>query len=231
MGLTCRAIEFRRRTSAADAPPVLETINADFPAGQISWIGGPTGAGKSTLLHLLAGLLRPFKGVIMADGQPVSRWLAAHRDRWRRQVGIIFQQGHLVTDLTVLENVMLPLIPCATGFTALRRRGRQILEQVDLADRAGRKVAALSGGERQRAAAARALVVAPRFLLADEPFAHQDAAHARRLQSLFRAEAQKGATVIITAHKATLPDRRDIDRHWELNHGRLQEVSCPSTPC
>ncbi len=231
MGLTCRAIEFRRRTSAGDARPVLAALNADFPSGQISWICGPTGAGKSTLLHLLAGMLRPFKGEIRADGQPVSRWLAAHRDRWRRQVGIVFQQSHLVADLTVMENVMLPLIPRATSFKALRRRGRHILEQVDLTDCAGRKVAALSGGERQRAAAARALVVAPRFLLADEPFAHQDAAHARRLQSLFRAAALKGATVIITAHKATIPDRGDIDRHWELDKGRLLEAACPSTPC
>ena len=231
MGLICHDITFRRRASDRQALPVLEAIHADFPFNQIAWISGPTGAGKSTLLHLLAGLLRPHQGEILADGEPVSRWLAAHRDRWRRQVGIVFQQSHLIADLTVMENVMLPLIPRAKGLRALRRQSRQILEQVGLTDCAGRRAAELSGGERQRTAAARALVVAPRFLLADEPFAHQDAAHARRLHNLFRAAAQRGAAVIITAHRATLADSGAIDRHWALQSGRLQEVACPSTPC
>ena len=231
MGLTCRNIAFRRRISAGNTPAVLEAVSADFPSGLISWIRGPTGAGKSTLLHLLAGLLRPYRGEILADGEPVSRWLAAHRDLWRRQVGIVFQQSRLVADLTVMENVMLPMIPRAAGLKALRTQCRQILQQVDLTECAGRQASALSGGEQQRAAAARALVVKPRFLLADEPFAHQDATHARLLQTLFRAAAQEGAAVVITAHRATIPDCSEMDRHWKLNNGRLREVSCPSTPC
>jgi ABC-type ATPase involved in cell division len=206
-------------------------FEADFPSGQIAWISGPTGAGKSTLLHLLAGLLRPSRGEILADGQPVSRWLVAHRDRWRRQLGIVFQHDRLIEGLTIMENVMLPLIPQSPGLRELRRRARHVLEQVDLVEHAGRLAAELSGGERQRAAAARALVVAPRFLLADEPFAHQDEGHARILQNLFRATAQKGTTVIIAAHGATIPDTGDIDRHWKLADGRLEEASCPSTPC
>lgn len=224
-GLICRDIEFHRRTSHDDGHPVLVAHAADFPSGQMAWISGPTGAGKSTLLHLLAGLRRPSRGEILADGQPVSRWLAAHRDRWRRQLGIIFQHDRLVADLTVTENVMLPLIPQSPGLRELRHRARHVLEQVDLVGRGGRPAAELSGGERQRAAAARALILAPRFLLADEPFAHQDEAHARILQSLFRASAQKGTTVIIAAHGATIPDPSDIDRHWKLADGRLEEAS------
>lgn len=209
---------------------MLEAVEAHFQPGQMAWVSGPTGAGKSTLLHLLAGLRRPSRGEIRADGQPVSRWLTAHRDRWRRQLGIIFQHDRLITDLTVLENVMLPLVPRASSLRELRTRARHVLAQVDLTGCAGRPAAELSGGERQRAAAARALVADPRFLLADEPFAHQDDTHARTLHALFRRAAQEGAVVIIAAHGTGHPDMDTIDRHWQLVDGGLREFSCPSTP-
>ncbi len=227
-GLTCHDLEFNRRGTVR---PVLEAIEADFPCGQIAWISGPTGAGKSTCLHLLAGLLHPSGGEIRADGQPVSRWLSAHRDRWRRQVGIVFQHHRLVSDLTVLENVMLPLIPRSRPLRDLRHRAHDILERVDLTDVAGRRAASISGGERQRAAVARALVAAPRFVLADEPFAHQDDDHARSLFALLANAAQKGSAVIIAAHGAGIPPAGTIDRRWQLAGGRMQEVTCPSIPC
>ena len=226
-GLTCHGLEFCRRGAER---PVLEAIEADFPCGQIAWISGPTGAGKSTCLHLLAGLLHPSRGEIRADGQPVSRWLNAHRDRWRRQVGIVFQHHRLVPDLTVLENVMLPLIPRAQTLHGLRHHARAILERVDLTDVAGRRATSISGGERQRAAVARALVAAPRYVLADEPFAHQDDAHARMLLELLREAAEDGRAVIIAAHGASIPPAGTIDRRWQLARGRIQEVTCPSIP-
>ncbi len=227
-GLTCHGLEFSRRGTER---PVLEAFEADFPCGQIAWISGPTGAGKSTCLHLLAGLLHPSRGEIRADGQPVSRWLSAHRDRWRRQVGIVFQHHRLVSDLTVLENVMLPLIPRSRPLHDLRQRARDILERVELTDVAGRRAASISGGERQRAAVARALVAAPRYVLADEPFAHQDDAHARVLLALLGDTANDGSAVVIAAHGASIPPTGAIDRRWQLDRGRIQEVTCPSTPC
>ena len=230
-GLTCRALGFSHRSADGAPKPVLASINAHFAAGEVAWISGPTGAGKSTLLHLLAGLRRPSEGEILADDQPVSRWLAAHRDRWRRHLGIIFQQDHLVAGLSILENVMLPLIPRSTDLRALRARARETLQAVDLEDGAARRPAELSGGERQRAAAARALVAVPRFLLADEPFAHQDDAHARALLDLLYARARQGATVIIAAHAANRPMSGADDRHWRLAGGGLEETACPSTPC
>lgn len=226
-GLTCHGLEFCRRGTAR---PVLEAVEADFPCGQIAWISGPTGAGKSTCLHLLAGLLHPSRGEIRADDQPVSRWLSAHRDRWRRQVGIVFQHHRLVPDLTVLENAMLPLIPRSQPLHDLRHRARDILERVDLTGVAGRRATSLSGGERQRAAVARALVAAPRYILADEPFAHQDEAHARILLALLDDAAKNGSAVIIAAHGASIPPTGAIDRRWQLARGRIQEVTCPSIP-
>jgi ABC-type lipoprotein export system ATPase subunit len=230
-GLTCRDIGFRHDRAAKTDRPLFEAVNAHFPCGRVSWIDGVTGAGKSTLLHLLAGLKRPWQGEIQADGQPVSRWLAAHRDRWRRQLGIIFQHHHLLADLTVLENVMLPLIPRPLPLGRMRDRAHRILDRVDLAEHAGRPVAELSGGERQRAAAARALVGGPRFVLADEPFAHQDDAHARGLLALLRETATEGAAVIIAAHDAGRMCEASRDHHWQLADGRCEEGACPSTPC
>ena len=224
-GLTCHGLEFCRQGAGR---PVLEAVEADFPCGQIAWISGPTGAGKSTCLHLLAGLLHPTRGEIRADGQPVSRWLNAHRDRWRRQVGIVFQHHRLVPDLTVLENVMLPLIPRAQTLHDLRRRARAILKRVDLTGVAGRRATSISGGERQRAAVARALVATPRYVLADEPFAHQDDAHARMLLELLSEAAEDGRAVIIAAHGASIPPAGTIDRRWQLDRGRMQEVACSS---
>ncbi len=230
-GLTCRDIGFSHRSNNGGEQPVLQAISAHFPAGQTAWISGPTGAGKSTLLHLLAGLRRPCRGEILADGEPVSRWLTAHRDRWRRQLGIIFQQDHLIADLTVAENVILPLIPKTSDLKALRSHALQVLKAVDLEDCAGRKARALSGGERQRAAAARALVHAPRFLLADEPFAHQDSAHARTLLERLQTAARNGSAVIIAAHETSRMAAAGIDHHWHLTDGQLKEVACPPTPC
>ena len=126
---------------------------------------------------------------------------------------------------------MLPLIPRTPDLKALRSRALKMLEAVDLEDCAGRATMTLSGGERQRAAAARALVPAPRFLLADEPFAHQDDAHARALFELLRTTAQKGTAVIIAAHETSWLTAAGIDRHWHLTDGKLKEVACPPTPC
>ncbi len=224
-GLTCRNLGFSHRSAGAPPNPVLASIDVHFAAGEVAWVSGATGAGKSTLLHLLAGLRRPSEGEILADDQPVSRWLAAHRDRWRRRLGIIFQQNHLIAGLSVLENVMLPLVPRSTDLGALRSRALEMLKAVDLEDVAGRPPAELSGGERQRAAAARALVAGPRFLLADEPFAHQDDAHARALLDLLCARARQGATVIIAAHAANRPMSGANDRHWQLAAGGLEEMT------
>ena len=127
-GLACHQLGFAR----PGRKPVLEMLQARFAPGQATLISAPTGTGKSTLLHLLGGLLRPTSGEVWADGQPVSRWPAPHRDRWRRQVGMVFQHLNLVPDLSVMENVLLPCIPTASSYTALIQRAGALLKQLDL---------------------------------------------------------------------------------------------------
>ena len=96
---------------------VLDELNGTFPAGRVSIVTGAIGAGKTTLLNTLAGLKRPTAGEVVVNGGAVSRWIGVHRDRWRRQAGIIFQHDHLLYDFTVLENAMLPLIPLGRSLT------------------------------------------------------------------------------------------------------------------
>jgi putative ABC transport system ATP-binding protein len=170
-GLACRRLDFRWPGKQADAPFVLESVEAGFSPGTVSLVTGATGSGKSTLLHLLAGLLRPSAGEVWADGQPVSRWPSRHRDPWRQQTGIVFQHLALVPDLTVAENLLLPLIPRRNNWSRMQADVHRQLTEADLSDLATVPANALSGGQRQRVALARALVVHPRFLLADEPTA------------------------------------------------------------
>jgi ABC-type lipoprotein export system ATPase subunit len=223
-GLSCHALQRFRRGVDGTERPVIDGVDADFPAGEISLIVGPTGAGKSTLLHLLAGLLRPTAGEVRADGEPVSRWVTAHRDRWRRRVGVLFQTPSLVPDLTVLENVMLPLIPRGRSLSDIRRRAGGCLERAGMSHLAGQPAAILSGGEGQRAALARALAVDPRFLIADEPTAHQDDEGAAIVMAALRAERDRGAAVVVAGHDHRLLAAGVADRRYRLASGRLASL-------
>ena len=128
----------------------LDMINATFQAGKMSIITGPVGAGKTTLLNTLAGLTRPTSGEVIVNDQPVSRWTGPHRDRWRRQAGIVFQHHHLLHDLTVLENVMLPLIPLGHTLSTCRSQSLKALKKVGLLHHAGSLANSLSGGSAKK---------------------------------------------------------------------------------
>jgi ABC-type lipoprotein export system ATPase subunit len=225
--LECRqlAFDYPNVRSRGVVAPLLKQIDALFPGGRITLVSGHSGVGKSTLLHLLAGLLRPSRGEIRADDQPVSRWLTAHRDRWRRQVGILFQQDHLIGHLTVLENVILPLIPRRGGPRQWRAQGMAMLARLRADELAGAPAVSLSGGQRQRVAAARALVGAPDYIVADEPVAHQDLENARGLGRLLRKAAEQGAVVVVAAHDRHVDEWLTVDGHWHLEHGILHPAS------
>ena len=221
--LACRNLTFGYPARAhPSAELLLQGIEAIFPGGQVVLISGRSGVGKSTLLHLLAGLRRPSSGEILADGQPVSRWLTAHRDRWRRRVGIIFQQDYLVSDLTVLENVMLPLIPRSGGPNHWRTCAQAILARLNAGDLAPEPVTTLSGGQRLRVAAARGIIYTPYFVVAVQPAAHQFIKHARRLGRLLRQAAFGGAVVLVAAHDRHVDDWLEVDQHLMLDNGTLK---------
>ena len=223
--LVCQDIGLWRRDLDGSQRAVLSSVNAVFDVGRISIISGVTGAGKSTLLHILAGLLRPSQGQVLADDQPISRWNTAHRDRWRKKLGIVFQQPRLLNELTVLENVMLPIIPRFSSIAGLRRRAHEALESLGISHLAVKNVYALSGGEQQRVAIARAIVSQPELLIADEPTAHQDEEGVAAIVRRLSAWKRPNTIVIIAAHDLRLMRRGDFaDRRFELAGGCLKEV-------
>jgi len=219
--LACKDLIFERPGKKR----VLNGLDVTFSAAAPVLIDGPTGAGKSTLIHLLAGILKPTSGEIRAADQPVSRFQAAQLDHWRRDVGLVFQQLHLLIDLTVLENVLLPCIPGQSGWSVLIRRADALLDRLDLTDLRDQPVKRLSGGQRQRAAIARALIVEPRYLLMDEPTSFQDDDHTQTLLALVTAEAARGACVVVSSHDNRLLQAVKIFRaRFFLNNGRLEAL-------
>lgn len=223
-GLECQHLGFSRPDSAGGERAVLVDIHAHFESGQLTLITGPTGAGKTTLLHLLAGLMRPTEGRILADGQCVSRWVGRHRDLWRRRAGIGFQQPYLFGSLTVLENTFVPLIPLNYSLSALKQKAVQILLRLDLSWATEKPVSLISAGERQRLGLARALINRPDFLLADEPTAFQDDGHAQLILELLIEARNWGAAVVVCSHDQRVHRSQCAQNVFDLQHGHLEKA-------
>jgi putative ABC transport system ATP-binding protein len=224
MTLECRRLGFQWETAGNAAQVILCDVTATFPKGAVSLVTGNTGEGKSTLLHLMAGLLLPTSGGVFADHEPVSRWPTPHRDLWRRKVGVVFQHLALLPELTVGENLLLPLIPRRTSWKDLQASVRNVLEAMGLEAFQRVRVKQLSGGQRQRVAVARAVASTPAYLLADEPTAFQDSAGADGVLQALRRAADNGATVVVCSHDARLRDPAWADRVFSLKDSALSET-------
>lgn len=230
-GLGCKALDFSWSADGAKPRPVLRSIDVSFPLGSVSLVTGETGAGKSTLLHLLAGLLRPTAGEVWAEGRPVSRWTADHRTRWRQKMGIVFQHLALVPNLSVAENLLLPLIPRGMPWSQMQTAIQGQLASAELTTMADSPAMALSGGQRQRLAIARALVGEPRFILADEPTAFQDDRHVARIIDQLISLARHSATIVVCSHDPRLRAAQGIDQRFDLKDASLvASASCQAAP-
>ena len=198
-------------------------MDLEVQAGQLAVVLGPSGSGKSTLLHLLAGLDRPDSGSIWWGGLAVHEKTPSQLARLRaHSVGLVFQQHYLLEDLTVLENV---LIPMRIVGDVEESRGHRLLEQVGLSHRAGFMPAQISGGERQRAAVARALSLDPPCVIADEPTGSLDHARAVEVFQLLVELAEAGKAVLVVTHnegllRETAPDSADL-AVYRLTEGTL----------
>ena len=186
---------------------VLKGANLAVCEGEFVAIIGASGSGKSTLLHVLGGLDRPDKGVIQFDGRDLNRVRARELNKFRNErVGFVFQFYHLLDELSVLENVLLPAMVSRSvvGWMASRRAVRQraeaLLDQLGLGQRAGHKPYQLSGGERQRVAIGRALMNEPKLLLADEPTGNLDSATGNGILNIFETLNRAGQTIVMVTH-------------------------------
>ena len=202
---------------------VLRGVSLAIAAGESLAITGASGAGKSTLLHILGGLDRPTAGRVLYRGRDLYALGDRDRSAIRAQkIGFVFQAYHLLPELTVLENVLLPGLSahgaCLRG-PALRARAAELLARVGLADRAAHRPNELSGGEQQRAALARALMNGPELLLADEPTGNLDSKTGEDvLGYLFTLAAEHGLTLVLVTHNEAVAAR--CGRRLALRDGR-----------
>lgn len=200
----------------------LRGVTFELPAGSFAFVLGPSGSGKSTLLQLLGALDEPTSGELILAGQRLSSMSSHQRDNFRReQVGFIFQSFNLLSNLTAVDNVLVPFLP--RGVSAeLRYRAIELLNQVGLSDRLDHRPNQLSGGEQQRVAIARALLKRPKIVLADEPTGELDSQTGADVFRLLRdLREQHNATVIVVTHDPTFI--QSDDRILRMRDGRIVE--------
>ncbi len=179
----------------------LDDIHLDIQNGEYVAIAGPSGCGKTTLLSILGLLDTPTSGDYMLDGEPVASLTASQRARIRNQhIGFIFQAFNLIGDLTVYENVELPLTYRGMPSAERKQRVHDALERVGMAHRINHYPAQLSGGQQQRVAVARALVGQPSILLADEPTGNLDSKNGNAVMELLRELHREGSTICMVTH-------------------------------
>jgi lipoprotein-releasing system ATP-binding protein len=200
---------------------VLRDLDMEVAEGEMVAVVGASGVGKSTLLHLLGGLDRPDSGVIRVAGNDLNAMTDAALVEFRnRNVGFVFQFHHLLPEFDAAENVEMPMRIARTPLAEARQRATDLLSRVGLAERLTHRPGMLSGGEQQRVAVARALVMKPALLLADEPTGDLDEATAESLHALLREiHAERRLTSIIATHNPRLAAA--CDRVLRLEHGRL----------
>ncbi len=203
---------------------VLKGLSLELQRGEILAIVGPSGVGKSTLLHILGALDRPDEGKVIVDGIDVfslgDRQIASFRNA---TFGFVFQFHHLLAEFTALENVMMPCLIAGMTKREAFERAKQILTEVGLTQRLDHRPRELSGGEQQRVAVARALVMKPKVVLADEPSGNLDPDNSEALHNLiFKLREQFGQSFIIATHNLELARR--ADRILKLFDGVAEEV-------
>ncbi len=180
---------------------VLKGIDLSIVEGEYVAIIGPSGSGKSTLLNLLGCLDRPTSGAYLLSGEDVAKFSDRELSRIRNiRIGFVFQSFHLISHLTVHENVELPLFYARMSRAARRERCREVLDRVGLSHRLDHVPAQLSGGERQRVAVARALSNDPALILADEPTGNLDSKTSAEIMELFHDLHTAGRTVVVITH-------------------------------
>ncbi len=199
---------------------VLTGVDLDIRRGETLAVVGASGVGKSTLLHILGTLERPSAGKVQWEGLNVfsldDRPLAAFRNR---KVGFVFQFHHLLAEFNALENVMMPALIARLPQPVAREQAEAILVRVGLKERLTHRVFTLSGGEQQRVAVARALVLEPEVLLADEPTGNLDSKSGARVQELIlELNHERGLTSVIVTHNLELA--RTLDRQITLLDGK-----------
>ncbi|CUS92622.1 putative ABC transport system ATP-binding protein [Candidatus Kryptonium thompsonii] len=212
--------------TGSEVVKALEDVTLEVKYGEFVVIMGPSGSGKSTLLSIIGGLNRPTSGTVVVDGIDIYSLSQEKLADFRREyIGFVFQSFYLIPYLTVLENVMLPLI--VTDYTKEQKiaKAKEILERVGLSSKMKRFPDELSGGEQQRVAIARALVNEPLLILADEPTGNLDSLTGIEIMKLFKELNDSGKTIIVVTHNPE--NAKFADRCVYVKDGKLLGIEVP----
>jgi putative ABC transport system ATP-binding protein len=220
--MTDLALELLRVEYAYRRDVALRGVSLKVKPGEVVAITGPSGCGKSTLLHCAAGILRPQAGTAQLVGQNLADLSEAVRTRLRRtQAGVVLQFGQLVPDLTLIDNVALPLLLEGHDRAGARRAAKEWLDRVGVGADATAVPGELSGGQNQRAAVARALVTGPAIVFADEPTGSLDSLAGEQMMELLLASVRNGgAALVLVTHDNMVAAY--ADREVRLRDGVVQ---------
>ncbi len=220
---TLEAINIRKvYQTPAEEIVVLDGVSIALSAGENMAIVGPSGAGKSTLLQIIGTLDTPTSGTVRIGGQDPFEFTENQQARFRNErIGFVFQDHHLLPQWNVLENTLLPALANGKPSQEVRDRAVALLERVGLKQRMGHLPSQLSGGERERVAVARALVLKPMVVLADEPTGNLDQQSAETVAALLLdVPKEENAVLIVVTHSVSLAAR--MQHCYELKHGQLR---------
>ena len=233
--LECRGVTKAYQVPATRVSParelhVLRGVNLVIRRGEMVSVVGPSGVGKSTLLHILGTLDRPTSGQVCFDGEDVFAFPEARLAAFRnRRIGFIFQFHHLLAEFTALENVMLPALIAGLSRAEATRRARPLLEDVGLDERLAHRPGELSGGEQQRVAVARALVMGPDIVFADEPTGNLDSQTSDEIHHLLvRLNKRTETAFVVVTHNVRLAWL--MGRHLLLGDGLARELGDDEAP-
>lgn len=207
-----------------DEMTALQDVSLEIDRGQVTVLKGPSGSGKTSLLSVLGCMSRPTAGRVIIDEKDVvklpERFLAEIR---RKKFGFIFQQFHLIRNVTVLENILLPLYPLNMKPSEMKERSLAIMSQFSIAEKKNLKVKNLSGGEQQRVAIARALINNPEVIIADEPTAHLDIKLASEFMDILATQSRDGKTIVIATHDPFIYEQRLVNKIITMRDGRIEK--------
>ncbi len=197
----------------------LDNVNIEIEEGEFVSIMGPSGCGKSTLLNLLGLLDNPSSGEYYFLNQEVANFSERQRAKLRKEnIGFVFQSFNLIDELTVFENVELPLLYLGYSSSERKKRVNEVLEQMEIMHRRNHFPQQLSGGQQQRAAVSRAIVSKPKLILADEPTGNLDSSHGDEVMNLLEELNKAGTTVVMVTHSPTYAEYGDRVIHLFDGH-------------
>jgi len=194
-------------TTAEVETTALNNVNLELQDGEFVAIMGPSGCGKSTFLHIAGMLDSPSEGEYYFMGEEVSKYSEKKRAGLRKgNIGFVFQSFNLVDELTVFENIELPLLYLGLSATERKKRVNEILEQLEIMPRKNHFPQQISGGQQQRVAVARAVIARPRIILADEPTGNLDSTHGDEVMKILMQLNEQGTTIVIVTHSPAYAD-------------------------